>query len=289
MSTHSITHDVEDITQLVDDCVASLTLSEPFLCHKDSFSLHDSMAALQLTDPIMDCCELSASNYATPPPDTAGRRIFPRPPPTGLSDPFIKLPWDDLTAKDAAHFGVETLIRFEAFLAGASVGESSATCLYAHKAVVLDMERDLFPDGTRDQLVSGQIHAESVEQAVVNFFPKSVVYAFTLALLQITEDSRTIIVDADVFEEEDFALTTYDTLFFDANAPDALLPFMAFILQLAEGKESEIDDEHGKVIVLVLSFYAASLSLAKTLVRKARAVRWTSFGGKNQPNSCCVT
>lgn len=272
----------EDISQLVDDCVNSLTLSEPFLCHKDSFSLHDSMAALQLTDPIMDCCEVAANHYATTatttPCTSATKTIFPRPPPTGLKDAFVALSWDELTLKDSAYFGLETLIRFEAFLAGASVGESVGTCLYAHAPVIVDMERALFGDGdgtTRDNmLVAASAASDTETTAVPNSFPKSIVYAFTVALLQVTEDTRSIIVDADIYEEEDFSHSSQDASFLANNAHDGdeLLPFLTILLQQAEKRvhgtiEEEEEQQYSKVIVCVLTFYSAFLSLAQTLVR----------------------
>ncbi|GKY96188.1 hypothetical protein MPSEU_000578700 [Mayamaea pseudoterrestris] len=264
----------EDITIAFKECASSLTSAEPFLCNKNLFSLHDAMAALQLTDRKMDCCEIPLTNYSETSLLPANgsedeRTIFPRPAPTGLADSFHKLPWDDLTTKDVAYIAIHTLIRFQAFLAGSSVGESSATCLYAHQPVLAEMRRELFPNSTNeyryDDFPVERILDEHSLKSTANSIHKFMVYTLARALLQVTEDTRTIIVNADIYEEEDFSIHSYDLSFFKANDTQSLVDLLKAALQLADSHELDGDKEHGKIIHLVLNVYLAFVSTAQSL------------------------
>lgn len=130
-----------DITSLIQECASSLSFSNPILCNEESFSLHDSMAALELMDRKMDCCELSASLLH--PNNDADVIIPPRSIPTGLEDEVAPLPWNELTIKDAAAIALEILPLLESLLRGTSVAESTYTCLYAHNAVLSEMKERL--------------------------------------------------------------------------------------------------------------------------------------------------
>jgi hypothetical protein len=273
----SLTCETDDITQLVDDCAVSLSLAEPFLCNHNSFSLHDAMAALQIMDSKMDCCEVPAQIYF--PNASSGqslsvlgdKTVFPRPVPTGLSDSFHKLPWNQLTTKDAAYIGSQTLIRFQAFLSGCSVGESSATCLYAHAAVLADMHNDLLPNAddtlTLEQLLlqQGQLEHDANAKKDPSYLPKVAVYAFARALLQVTEDTRNIIVNADIYEEEDVSIHSYDHIFFKQNQPDTVLSLVTTALQMVETRETK-EDNDCQIVLAVLNVYLCFLTVAKFMV-----------------------
>ena len=126
---------------------------------RDLFNLQDAMAATQLLDPIMDGCQIPISSYYHTLSDTTAttattsatgtneRMLYPRPIPTGLHrDPNHSLLWDDLTILDTTIICIETLTRFQSFLSGSAVNESTFTCLYAHAAVLADMQSRLVPN-----------------------------------------------------------------------------------------------------------------------------------------------
>lgn len=179
-----------------------------------TFNLHDAMSATHITHPKMDSCEipLSALNPAADPrsnsegvssPETY---VHPRPIPTeGLRDPFHSIPWDDLTLDDAAFILVRVLTCLPVLFDGASVGESVLTCLYAHDKVVEDMKAELFPESIEDKM----------DQLLrVKNAPKLAVFSSILVLLHFTELFRTIVSNADIYEEEDFVLNTHGVILY---------------------------------------------------------------------------
>jgi Mak10 subunit, NatC N(alpha)-terminal acetyltransferase len=245
-----------DITEFIISCATNhLSVKEPFLSDADNigiirddsvrskkqngsakgetFNLHDAMAASQLMDKKMDCCEVPASLISpwlfedtTTSTDHSERMIFPRPIPTGLYDVTAPLPWDDLTIQSTALICMEILVRFQALLTGSSVGESTFTCLYAHAAVLNDMKMRLNADVSLSSLV------ESVQQInlsdgnhELNHRPTETtiaqwsVFACALALVELTDSVREIILNADIYEEEDFAVVTHNIPFFTSCDP----------------------------------------------------------------------
>ena len=119
-----------DITSLIQDCAASLSFSNPTLHNADSFSLHDTMAALELMDPKMDCCELRADLIHPSNNNPPNVIIPPRPIPTSLYESPL-LPWDELTLQDATNVSLEILTRLESLLCRSWVAECTYNCLYA--------------------------------------------------------------------------------------------------------------------------------------------------------------
>jgi len=187
-----------EITSLIEECASALSVSEPFLCNPNSFSLHDAMAASQLMDKKMDSCEIPVSLIA--PCGSINEReedkmLFPRPIPCGLDDPFTPLPWGKLGMKDAAIICLEVLVRLQSLFSGASVAESTFTCLYAHAAVLADMKTRLFPDSLEGEF--GGLMKDPLQKAA-----KLAVYAATLALVDITEVFRDTV--RKLFVSEDF-------------------------------------------------------------------------------------
>ena len=123
-----------DITEMLELAASCLSVTDPILCVKENFNLQDSMAALELMDQKMDCCEVPASHVAPfgREVDTqVEKKVFPRPAPVGLNDVVDPLPWENLTMQDAAFISLESLIRLESLLSGASVVERHGRFLVA--------------------------------------------------------------------------------------------------------------------------------------------------------------
>jgi hypothetical protein len=239
-----------DITSLIEDAASSLTVSAPMLCDEKSFNLLDSMAALELIDRKMDCCEVPASLVA-PYGKTASeeKMVFPRPAPTGLNDVVEPLPWDDLTMEEAAFISLEALIRLESLLDGSSVVESTFTCLYAHQPVLADMKARLQPDSKEKNGTTAQ----------------RVVYAATLMLLELTDVLRSIILNADIYEEEDFSVSTYNIAVFDDRDEATAVVAVADVLELIKTLEEQDSDEV-RAITLILGFQLEFLTVCTSMV-----------------------
>lgn len=241
-----------DITFLIEDAASSLAVSDPMLCNKKTFNLQDSMAALELMDPKMDCCEVPASlvaPYGKTVPEE--KMVFPRPTPTGLDDVVEPLPWDDLTLEDAAFISLEALIRLESLLGGSSVVESTFTCLYTHQPVLADMKARLQPDSKEQNGTMAQ----------------RVVYAATLMLLELTDVLRSIILNADIYEEEDFSVSTYSIAVYDDRDEDTAVVAVTDALELMKTLESEEqDNDDVRVITLILGFQLDFLTVCKSMV-----------------------
>jgi len=223
VSGESADDDRLDITAILEDCAFhQLSVEDPFLCNTETFNLHDAMAASQLMDRKMDCCEVSASAVAPwGDPDTM---VFPRPIPSSLQDPLTPLPWEELTIPDAAYIALEIIVRLQSLLSGSSVGESIFTCLYAHSAVLADMETRLIPE----TLCSDETPLEkSFDRLKLNNNPALAaaqwsVFAVALGLVEITGAFRGVVRNADIYEEEDFSSNTHNITFYSSINSDAL-------------------------------------------------------------------
>jgi Mak10 subunit, NatC N(alpha)-terminal acetyltransferase len=241
-----------DITDMIDRGISSLSIHEPFLCHDDTFNLHDAMAASQLTDKKMDSCQIPAHlasplvYHSSPPSQSQDdhnnnsndeqqeqiKALFPRPPPTRLlDDPFLgPLPWHDLDTSQACHIVLEMLVRMQALFCGASVCESTFTCFYVHAGVLADMEELCLPQQQQHALVDDVDDDDAPDQALLRhqferlstkeqddnddlasstsststFLSQFVVFSMAYVLLDITDIFRGIVMNADIYEEEDF-------------------------------------------------------------------------------------
>ncbi|KAL7578200.1 hypothetical protein ACA910_012629 [Epithemia clementina (nom. ined.)] len=240
-----------DITDLIESCSSALSMQEPFLCRKETFQLQDAMAATQLMDPKMDSCEIPAylvlkqrsgamttttTQNDEPNPNNDRRIMFPRPCPESLSDPFVPLPWKDLNFEQASLVVMHQLIRIQALFSGASVGESVFTCLYAHKPILCEME-EYFSDSVSSSLSHdhvapllssmGNLNTADKNGTILDaegfwskgcadarFCAQLAVFAATCAMVEITELFRSIVINADIYEEEDFVSNTHDMPFF---------------------------------------------------------------------------
>jgi len=316
-----------DITSLIDECAAALDVRYPFVCDTDTFNLHDSMAATQLMDRKMDCCEIPASHYMTAgtAADDEDKVVFPRPVPESLDDPFSPLPWNELTITEAACIGVQILVRFQAFLSGSSVGESTFTCLsvsilhgslasillpvsffthlirssytlpfecsYAHADVLSDMKSRLFSSSSSCSVKDGTLDEGGGKQSDTpgaSSHSRLVVFACALALVEATDVVRSIILNADIYEEEDFAPNTYDIPFYvtaeemesNDEGGDGGRGEMATVKVLERAlketktieleaikSEDNVRRDGAEVILLVLSFLSGFLTVTGNMVR----------------------
>jgi len=314
-----------DITHLVEQCAAaSLHHSNPILCNEASFSLHDSMAALELMDRKMDCCELPVSVVNPQKYKKKDDEIVnivdidnefivpPRPIPTGLNTTAATglppLPWTELTVRDAADIGLEILTRLESLLSGASVAESTYTCLYAHNAVLRDMKARVVGGGGGSSSSSGSSSSRTTttttkEETNSNVterlggidlasrnnnddLPQFLVYAQTLALVEISDVVRSIVLHADIYEEEDFSVNTFGLQFFpDADGPETMKTLEQALDRLDEYQSGaagagaaadEADDDTVSILTLIITFQLKLLqtctSLAKLSAAPARQV-----------------
>jgi hypothetical protein len=268
--------DMIDITSLIVDCAMNhLNVQEPFICNiyrddihyehhpshelssitmldtvtmdnddHDEFNLQDAMAATQLMDPKMDCCEIPVSIIAPwlvknkdqqqQQQHQQERMISPRPKPTGLDDSMASIPWDELTILDASIICIELLTRFQAFLLGSSVGESIFTCLYAHSNVLADMHVRLTKQINTTTTTTPSSLTTTLHESIQNKLtlhdsdtPLSTisqhnvaqwcVFACTYAMVDLIESVREIILNADIYEEEDFAINTQNLLFYPSS------------------------------------------------------------------------
>jgi hypothetical protein len=246
-----------DITALMQDCAGQLSLNEPFLSDPHVFNLHDAMAASQLMDRKMDSCDLPAAiaspwvygkknaTTTTAAADASSKVVFPRPAPTGLVDAFTVLEWETLSIENAACIVTEIVVRLAALLNGASVGESTFTCLYAHQAVLLDMKERLQVDDHASladtmQALSMESTREGVSETSAAQY---VVFAAAYALVETTDIFRGIVNNADVYEEEDFASNTYGIPFVNTtNTPSRgyIATALEMLCQTAPGPAREI-------------------------------------------------
>ena len=262
-----------DITSLIEEAASALTVSDPMICQPSSFSLLDSMSALELMDRKMDCCELPASTVAPISSSTANksttndndkeeedeRMVFPRPAPTSLlNDPIQPLPWESLTLQDAARIALEAFIRLESMLSGASVVESVYTCLYAHKPILHDMQQLLYPTSSEEQ---------QGETTLKGTLPQHLVYATALMLVEQTDAYRGIIASADIYEEEDFTFNTYDFPVFERSDPDMTLRAVLDGLNMLNQEPAcEENKEAALVIAYLFEFQIDLMSTSKTMV-----------------------
>jgi hypothetical protein len=265
-----------DITSRLQDAAGALTFASPMI-HTEAFNLQDSMAALEIMDKKMDCCEISEQTLKMGKVTTTTttttemllneRMIFPRPPPAGLDDEVNPLPWNKLTMEDSAFIALENLIRLESLLSGSSVVESIYTSLYAHKLVLEDMRKRLEPSIS---LVE-QMKNSSESPCRPGITPQYIVFASTLMLVELTDLIRGIILNADIYEEEDFAVTTFNIPSFQRSEDGYTIKVGHVVLRLIEQELSNTENHYhqepleaiGLVMGFQLDFVASISALAR--------------------------
>lgn len=262
-----------DITELVDGCSSSLSFTNPMLCI-ETFSLQDSMAAMELLDQKMDSCEVpvlqkdSNEDFGSGQGNTdeapeRKKMLYPRPAPTQINDEFLPLPWDDLTARDSVFICVEALVRLESMLGGASVVESTYTCLYAHSSVIDDMKERLETSNqTLTEKFENLLSAHSKPRGT---FAQHLVFATSLALVEITEIMRSIVLHGDIYEEEDFCANTYNVPIHLNREKGSTMSELTYALKLVEEME-EPDSDEACAMRAILGFLIDLLSVSSSVV-----------------------
>jgi hypothetical protein len=270
-----------DVTHLFQQCAQQLTPENAFLCHEEiHFNLYDAMAASQLGHEKMDCCQVPPyhPHHHHPPraedtilqEDDPQPYVFPRPPPTGLSSAFTTLLWDEWTETQVLGFAFQILVCLQALCSGASVGESTFTCLYAHVPVLQEMEERLFP---LEQSLSEQWNVtkdeddakiDSVTLSYHGTPEQFMVYALSLALSEITKVFRSIVHNADIYEEEDYVAQTYQIPLYTSRHQDILSVFSTAMKVFQE--LSQIQAALGLILSFLMGFYSSMAQLVRELV-----------------------
>lgn len=252
--------ETKDITQLLEDVALLLTFESPML-HAQSFTLQDSMAALEIMDKKMDCCEVR-SRKETKALDDDEKLIFPRPIPTGLEDEVDPLPWEELTLEDAAFVSMENLVRLESFLTeGSSIVESTYTSLYAHIGVMQDMRDRLEPTSLTEHM---QAMMSSSSNPTKGTLAQHIVYSSTLMMIQLTELVRGVILNADIYEEEDFTVSTYSIKIYNDRDDASVVKVGRTVLEMIE-KETEQSSSALKSSKLILEFQLDFINVITSL------------------------
>jgi len=274
--------EMTDITFILEDAASLLNLKSPML-HTKTFNLQDTMAALEIMDKKMDCCEVPCRKGSTDSNNgyekeeskkestdaEVSRMIYPRPAPTGLDDEVDPLPWEELTMDDAVFIATKNLLLLESFLSdGTSVVENTFTCLYAHKSVVEDMRNRLEPSSLTEQM---QAIMSSTKKGTV---PQHVVYSSTLMLIELTDLLREVILNADIYEEEDFTISIYNIDIFDERDDVSVMNIGSNVLEILKEelfvKEQYNNTNHTdvlKAINLILEFQLDLLTVITSLAR----------------------
>ena len=258
-----------DITSLVERAASSLTHDDPILRDAATFSLQESMSALEVTDAKMDCCELTIAGTNNDGSQSFRKTVPPRRLPTGLRHPLVSstLLWDDLTLSDARIIALEALTRLYAVLDGAGAAESTYSYLYAHDDVLADMATELMEAAT------GNADADAISSSV--HAAKHAVYASALVLVKLNDSIRTIAMSADIYEEEDFTLNTQGFLF----APRVNLIAMANVINSAIDALRKVpsnapDKDDAKALILLLQFQLTLFDICATMsTLKSESVR----------------
>ena len=258
-----------NITSLVEKAASSLTHDDPILRDAATFSLQESMSALEVTDTKMDCCELPIADTIIDGNQSGRKTVPPRRLPTGLRHPLVSstLPWDDLTLSDARIIALEALTRLHAVLDGAGAAESTYSYLYAQDGVLADMSTELM------EAAAGSGDTDSASSSVQA--AKHAVYASALVLVKLNDSIRTIAMSADIYEEEDFTLNTQGFLF----APRVNLIAMANAInaaidELRKCPSNAPDKDDAKALILVLQFQLTFFDICATMsTLKSESVR----------------
>jgi hypothetical protein len=256
-----------DVTHLFQQCAQQLTPEYAFLCHEEiHFNLYDAMAASQLGHEKMDCCQVPP--YLT---KTEEPYVFPRPPPTGLSSAFTTLLWDEWTEPQVLGFALQILVRLQALCTGASVGESTFTCLYAHAPVLQDMEDRLFPleQALSEQwnLTNDDASKADTENKILSYHgtpQQFMIYVLSLSLSEITKIFRSIVHNADIYEEEDYVAQTYQIPLYTSRHQDIVAVFRTAMNVFQE--LSQVQAALGLVLSFLMGFYSSMAQLVGSCV-----------------------
>ena len=273
---------MQDITELIKDAAKSLPHDRSFIA-EESFSLYDSMSALDLMEPRMDGCEVDISYYQNRQAITQSRKnnqfmyteqdkikemsdsqlklnlqtVPPRPMPRHIAE--SSLPWDpndennSLNIKTVNVILLEMLVCLDGYLAGDSLAETIYTCIYTHESILQEMA-----------------HVYDQEKCTTL---QKVLFVSTLLLLKLSHMIRTIVQRADIYEEEDFTLNSYNFPFakcLDSKYADATFGDLSNMVNqiLHELKQDSIQD--GDIVCGSLMFFLNLLEACVVLTSRTK-------------------
>uniref|UniRef100_A0A7S1ZHY9 Uncharacterized protein n=1 Tax=Ditylum brightwellii TaxID=49249 RepID=A0A7S1ZHY9_9STRA len=288
-----------NVTDYFTKASSTLSFSNPLLCRMPSttttttqnnkgeeyfthetplFNLQDSMAALEIMDPIMDCCEIPVSD------ENSTKTKPPRNAPSSLKSMLHSesLPWEHLTLKESKIIALETLSRLESNLRGASVAESTYTCLYAHDGVLLDMGKQLgfFDFQEKEEETSHNNNTATTTNNISKGtkLAQICIFASSLSLVKLTETIRAIVMHADIYEEEDYSISSSSFTFCNFVREDLLRQVLKEALHMLQafGREEE-EEEERMVLMIVLYFYQSLFEVCASLAKlTSKTVRTTT-------------
>jgi hypothetical protein len=90
------------------------------------------------------------------------------------------------------------------------------------------------------------------------------VYATSLAMVAIGKVVREIVLNADIYEEEDFSAQTYDLEFFDGVTFDETVEVMEYGMEYAGNAEVPVEDV--RTIQLIIGFELDFLKACVSMV-----------------------
>lgn len=225
--------------------VAGIAVGRP---KPSSLDLRGCMSALELGDKALDCCEIAHGPQEPGPQSCRVTTYPPRIAPSCLGEgtPFdekIKLGpndndiiflqsspcpsllphWDSLDLSKVLRIVTLQLIVLESFI-GTNNGGSSATetlycMLWCHDGILLDMSKHLGLDPTDitgiDRLEINETNASGERPCDLSEVDvaKLVLFASSLGIVRIAEAVRYAVVNADIYEEEDFGVGKTDNFF----------------------------------------------------------------------------
>ncbi len=214
-----------DVTELFKEaCSKELSASKP-LIHNEAFNLFESMSALELTDRKMDACEVPASHYTSSSCSTGKTETTATVPPRPMPSQLEALPWTNLKFQDTKDIAWQLCNNFYAFLNGTSLAESVFTCLYLHQHILEQMTVAIASDiqkyatfeastGDRDA-IDQIIDIETMNTSTCTSETKLARILLGLICHLVIFNSkliRKIISHADIYQEEDFNLSTHSLL-----------------------------------------------------------------------------
>eukprot|EP00617_Octactis_speculum_P020933 CAMPEP_0185764208 /NCGR_PEP_ID=MMETSP1174-20130828/23131_1 /TAXON_ID=35687 /ORGANISM="Dictyocha speculum, Strain CCMP1381" /LENGTH=751 /DNA_ID=CAMNT_0028446643 /DNA_START=3 /DNA_END=2258 /DNA_ORIENTATION=+ len=224
-----------DVTDLFISGSEEMEFSE--LISSDKFSLFDAMSAMELMDPKMDPVDA----VSTTDPNQL------------LVDGFL----DTEMSLHKANCVVQHLLVCEvAWCEGSSLAETLFTCLYLQKPILSTM------------LAHYNSEDEEAKTPVIESLGLYVLYAIILNILKTTELSRHMILQADIYEEEDFSPNSFGfDLLHDMEETVMLTHLDAAESKLLKLDQQELSDADldAKTLLETLRFRRSYYLLIKTL------------------------
>ena len=239
------------------------------------------------SDKFTDHNEQTERKFVSDGIDEGCRTVFPRPAPTGLDDKVEPLPWNELTLEDSAFVGIQNLILLESLLGGLSIVESTYLSLYAHPPVMRDMKERLgvAPGENASNILAlnEQLDAmttgadtkstSSLQNLTKSTLSQHVVYASTLMMVEFTDLFRNVVLNADIFEEEDFTVNTYSFPVFNDTDEASSLKVTSSVERMLQSEikkgewKDSAEENFAKMNLLTIEVQLDLYTIVSTLAR----------------------